>query len=212
MINDSNIDVETLGLLEDVNAYAVRHGGRIYAPIDHPLFSNVPSHHGSDRFDDLAPYLPAKSCKCLDIGTHWGYVAHRAEHLGHEVTVAEMNPEYLMFLYRLRRLYRDKFTIWPRSVFSIPNPNNYQVVFALNIFHHFIKKEEVHHSFTQFLRSLRCEVMFFQAHNPAEGQMSKAYKNYNSREFVDLIMQETGLTNATKISDYGGRPLFKIER
>lgn len=211
-MNQLASNIEIINLLADVKAYAKKHGGMIYAPIDHPLFSGIPAQHGSGRFEDLLPHLPTKSLRCLDVGTHWGFIAHRLERLGHEVTAAEMSADYLMFLYRIRSLYGDKFIIWPKSVFSIPNPGDYQLVFALNIFHHFIKSESLHQSFLLFLRSLRCDVMFFQAHNSAEGQMSKAYKNYTSVEFLDLILQETGLAHVIKISVYGGRELFKLER
>jgi hypothetical protein len=205
-------DTEVVGLLEDVRQYALKHKGRIYAPIDHHLFADIPHHHGADRFDALVPYLPSWTCTCLDIGTHWGYLAHRLERLGHDVTAAEINSTFLLYLYRIRRLYGDSFSIWPKTVFTLPDLGKYEMVFALNIFHHFIKDEKTHETFEIFLSALNCHTMFFQSHNPIEGQMVGAFKNYDPEQFVDFILESTSLTSAKKILDYGGRPVYKITK
>lgn len=214
MVNNMNTsnDLEVIDLLADITQYAENHKGKIYAPIDHPLFRHIPYHHGPDRFDALIPYLPKECCNCLDIGTHWGYLAHRLEELGFLVTAAEINKTYLLYLYRIRRLYADTFSIWSKSVFDIPNPDQFEMIFALNIFHHFTKDLDTYNMFLEFLSLLDCHTMFFQSHNPLEGQMSAAHKNYSPDEFVNLIIQNTKLTRATKLFDYHSRPIFKIEK
>ena len=211
-MNEIITDVETIGLLSDVKKYAEEHKGKIYAPIDHPLFMDIPHHHGADRFDALVPFLPKNRCNCLDIGTHWGYLAHRLEECGHTVTAAEINKNFLLYLYRIRRLYGDSFSIWPKSVFDIPNPAQFELIFALNIFHHFTKEKAIYDVFIKFLSSIDCNTMFFQSHNPAEGQMEGAYKNYSPDEFVDLIIQSTTMTRASKLFDYRGRTMYRIEK
>jgi hypothetical protein len=99
---------EISALLDDVKAYAARRRGRIYAPICHPAFAGIPYEHGPERFDLIQSHIPATARTALDIGTHWGYFAHRLEQAGLKVTAVENMMEYVQFLYRIRDLYRRR--------------------------------------------------------------------------------------------------------
>lgn len=199
-------------LRRDVLSYAARRKGRIYAPIDHPALADIPSEHGAERFDLIASHLANMPglLTALDIGTHWGYFAHRLERLGLEVTAVENMPQYLTFLRRLRSLYGDHFAIHEQSLFSMPGAITYDVVLGLNIFHHFIKTEPVYGEFKDFLGRLSCRVLFFQAHSPGEGQMRDAYRNYHPEEFCEFLLENSCLTCFRKIGQFGNRPLFLL--
>lgn len=185
--------------------------GRLYSPIDHPAFASLPAQHGAERFEPIRTNMPRNLHTALDIGTHWGYFAHKLEGLGLEVTAAENMEEYLYFLERLRELYEDDFTIYSDSVFSLKAPVEFDVILALNIFHHFTKTERTYEEFLEFLGRIECNVMFFQSHNPKEGQMQQAFRNFNPEEFCELLLDKTpGLSNFREIARFGSRPMFML--
>ena len=120
--------------------------------------------------------------------------------------------EYLPFLERIRTLYGDSFEIYPRSIFDMEGELRFDVVLALNIFHHFIKTPVMQQKLQDFLSRLDCQVMFFQAHSVHEGQMKDAYNNFSPEEFCDFIVTNSRLTGYEKIGQVKARPVFKIVR
>lgn len=203
------IDIDKLKA--EVQDYADKRKGLIYAPIMHPAFSGFRAHHGHERFEMIAARIPKHYRTLLDIGSHWGYFAHRFEDLGFEVTAAENSQDYLHFLQAIHDLCGKKFSIWRRSVFELPQAR-FDVVLALNIFHHFIKTERVFQQFDAFLRRLECELMVFQPHNPAEGQMKGSFLNYAPEEFAEYVGRSTRLPVSTRIGTIEGRPLFVLSK
>lgn len=206
-LDQTEIDV----FLKSVQKYADQHNGKIYAPIDHPQFASIPSHHGPERFDPIEKNLPSDARTALDIGTHWGYFAHRLEQQGLEVTAVESLKSYLPFLHSARKLYEDSFKIFEGSFFSIERPLKYDVILALNIFHHFIKTEKIHQNLSSILGEIQCKVMFFQSHDVREGQMQNSFRNYTPTEFCEFIIESCpSLSRFKKIADFKNRPMFKI--
>lgn len=199
-------------LRQDVMGYAARRKGKIYAPIDHPEFSDIKSEHGPERFEIIRPHIPEGAETALDIGTHWGFFAHLLERQGLRVTAAENMRDYLPYLERIRELYGDSFTIYPHSIFEMEGRLGFDVVLALNIFHHFIKTEALQDKLIDFLRRLDCQIMFFQAHSTAEGQMAGAFRNYEPEQFCDFIVDNSALRRYERIGQVGARPIFKIVR
>lgn len=197
-------------LRNDVLAYAARRKGKIYAPIDHPSFEDIRSEHGPERFEIIKPHIPEDAVTALDIGTHWGYFAHCLERQGLKVTAAENSKDYLPFLKGIRDLYEDNYEIYSGSIFDMEGRLNFDVVLALNIFHHFIKTENLQARLIEFLGRLNCKVIFFQSHSTQEGQMRGAYRNYDPEEFCDFIVAHSMLTSYEKIGQVGARPVFKI--
>ena len=99
------------------------------------------------------------------------------------------------------------------SILDYKGTLDFTVVLGLNIFHHFLKTEQLFKKFSYFLEKLNCEVMFFQPHLVGEPQMQKAYKNYDEEEFLSFIMAKVRLSKATLLGkDDDGRKLYKIER
>ena len=199
-------------LRRDILDYAVRRKGKIYAPIDHPALADIPSEHGADRFELIASHLHSFPSlrTALDIGTHWGFFAHRLEQRGLEVTAVENMQEYLKFLYRLRSLYGDRFTVYEKNLFSMQGVLQYDLVLGLNIFHHFIKTKETYCQFLDFLARLRCKVMFFQAHSPGEGQMQQAHRNFAPEAFCEFLIEHSCLNHVQRIGQFRNRPMFML--
>lgn len=189
--------------------------GKIYDPIIHIDLQDIPSFHEteSDRFDIINKNLTATEGRLLDIGAHWGYFCHRFEELGFDCYAVENDHFNLYFLEKLRRAENKTFTIIPKSIFDYKEMEHidYNVVLALNIFHHFLKTEESYHNLIGFLNKLKVKEMFFEAHNPEEFKNMNVYKNYSEDEFVQFILKNSTLKKAQKIGiAQDGRKIFKL--
>lgn len=198
-------------IFRDVQNYAKKRHGKIYAPIMHPQFSCFESVHGHERFNLISKYIPTTAKTVLDIGSHWGYFSHRFEDLGFEVTAVENNQEYLYFLRAIREICNKKFKIWDQSIFKINN-FDFDIVLALNIFHHFTKDKSTFLHFQNFLCKLNCHYLFFQAHNPKEGQMRNSYINFKPDKFVFFLMEKLRMNNFNMIGAMGSRMIYLIEK
>ena len=128
-----------------------------------------------------------------------------------ETTAVEMNKKYLYFMDKLKIAVDKKFKIISDSIFNIKE-FDYDVVLALNIFHHFIKTEESHRNFISLLGRLNSKLMFFQAHNTSEGQMKDAYRNYEHEDFVKVIIENSCFNSYKAIGKTKeGRLIYKIK-
>lgn len=194
-----------------VEKYLALYKGKAYAPLPHPELGHIPFVNGPERFDMIYPHLRFPGKKALDIGTHLGYLAHRLDDAGYEVTAVELSPKIIELLRDLRQAAEKSFNIVHGSVFDLPN-FEYEVVVALNIFHHFLKTEKLYNRFLTFLSKLECRQLFFQAHIPSEKQMASAFKNYDQWEFAAFLADKGRFESIEKIGVYKGRHIFKLER
>jgi 2-polyprenyl-3-methyl-5-hydroxy-6-metoxy-1,4-benzoquinol methylase len=189
--------------------YAVTHGGVLYSPILHPDLADLPYTHGADRFEVMRPYIPASAKTVLDIGAHWGYWSHVFEDLGMSVTTVESSTEAIYFLNEIKRLTGKKFTVVSGDVLDMTFPPQ-DIVLALNIFHHFLKKKPLYERFQAFLRRLDCKMMIYQAHDMGEGQMRNAYKNFSGEQMCQFIVANTALTNFEEVGSTVKRKVYRI--
>ena len=197
----------------EVIDYARTHGGKIYQSISHPDLCDIPSAHSDARFRIIRAHLPVQSGDLLDIGAHWGYFCHRFEEEGFNCHAVENDTTHLYFLEKLKKAERRKFTIISKSIFDYHDKTDFDVVLALNIFHHFLKTEERYRALVALLGRLDMRVMFFQAHNPGEPQMRGAYRNYECGEFVRFISENSCLGKAMHIgTPPDGRPLYLLSK
>ena len=184
-----------------LNNYVRKSNGKLYAPIPHPAFANIPAKYGPKRFDLISPHLRFNNGTVLDIGSNFGYVAHRLEELGYRVTAVEKSPGKAYFLRELRDLCDRKFEVVNDSVFNLQKPD-YDIVFALNIFHHFMKSQKSFEQLEQFLGTLKCRMMIYQAHDPDEPQMAGAYRNMKPDEAARFISERLSLPRIEEIGNY----------
>ena len=95
----------------------------------------------------------------------------------------------------------------------ITSAKTFDIILALNIFHHYVKTKNDLERLENWLRELsgRFRVMFFESHNPIEKQMTNAYRNYTGDEFAAFILAHVGLSTANCIYVTGdNRKLYKI--
>ena len=196
---------------QEILNYAREHNGNIYHPLTHPDLSDIPAFHEEERFDMLAAHLSLSAGSLLDIGAHWGYFCHRFEAIGFDCTAVENDPVNLYFLRKLKQAEQRRFTIIDRSIFDLSEGGDYDVVLALNIFHHFLKTEAVYGQLIDLLGRLHTRIMFFQAHHPEGAQMRGAYRNYAADEFVAFILEHSHLSTAEYLGKArDGRPIYKL--
>jgi hypothetical protein len=186
--------------------------GKLYAPVLHPDLADMPAVHGRERMDIIRQHVKARSGRMLDIGAHWGYFCHCFEDLGFECTAVEADAENLYFLQKLRRADNKSFGVVKGSVLELDCAERFEVVLALNIFHHFLKEEASFNQLIGLLKRLKTNVMFFEAHLPIESQMRGSFRNYAPDDFVDFVMRHGGFRSACQMGVAAdGRLLFKLE-
>ncbi len=188
---------------------------KIYAPLLHIDLQDIRSFHddSEERFNIIRNNLTATKGRLLDLGTNWGYFCNRFEEIGFKCYAVEYDQSNLYFLKRLKRANNKKFQVIEKSIFNIDEieKKSFDVVLALNIFHHFLKNEKDHTDLVHFLQKLKVKELYFQPQNPEEPQMKDAYKNYPQEEFVHFIIDYSTLTNFKKIyDDVKGRHIYKI--
>ena len=209
-------------LRKAITGYSNERNG-LYSPVDHPDLSHLPSHHDKDdeRWGMIYPHLHQKEGHkirknerwVLDIGAHWGYFTFKMARFYEHVTAIESDPFHYNILQTLC-VYNDAGEPVRGDVLEIEKAYRYNVVLALNIFHHFIKTEGGHYGLKKLLQRLTAmDVMFFQSHKPKEGQMAGAFRNYGPEEFASFIVANSKLKHAEEIGKSSdGRKLYKIWR
>ena len=149
----------------------------------------------------------------MDIGAQWGYFCHRFEEIGFDCYAVEISPIDVYFLEKLRRADNKKFTIIPKSIFDYKDLENieFDVVLALNIFHHFLIYEESYLKLVNLLHKLRVKEMFFEPHTEEFFQNKNPYKNFSEKEFVQFILKNSKLNKSHYIGTaQDGRKIYKL--
>lgn len=194
-------------------SYAEEHRGKIYHPITHLDFQDTPSFHGPDRFSIIEKNLSVRKGRLLDIGAHWGYFCHKFEEIGFDCYAVENDEVNVYFLEKLKRAENRHFEVIHKSIFEWQGIENlyFDVVLALNIFHHFLKDRTSYFELVNLLKKLNLNEMYFQPHRPTEFQGKDIYKNYSEEEFVTFIIQASKLTKAKLIGTAkDGRNIYKL--
>jgi len=186
--------------------------GKLYHPITHPDLADIPALYGNERFEIIKSHMPVLGGDLLDIGAHWGYFCHKFEEQGFNCYAVESHAPTRYFLEKLKVAENRRFKIIYGSIFDYDDKTDFDVVLALNIFHHFIKTERYYHCLVALLKRLRMKVMFFQTELPDSPQMIGAYRNFNCNEFVEFILENSVLKEAMHIGETeNGRPIYRLQ-
>lgn len=192
-----------------------KHSGtmKVYQPITHPDLSDIPSDHDETRYKLINSKMDFITGTLLDIGAYWGYFCHKFEDEGFQCYAVERSTRDFYFLNRLRLIEKKKFTAINADIFDFIEKSEFDVVLALNVFHHFLKTSENYKKLVKYLQRIKTKVMFFEPHLPSEAQMENAYHNFDNKQFVNFIIENTGLHKAECIGHVnGGRPIFKLTK
>ncbi len=193
-------------------SYFSRHN-MFYQKVTHIDLQDFPFKYGDERFFLIKENLSISKGTLLDIGTNLGYFCHKMEDEGFDCYGVEENLYYVYFLKKLRKAENKKFKIIPKSIFKYYQSREpvFDVVLALFIFHHFLKRKNTYLNLIKFLNRLKVKEMFFGAHNPRELQNIRGYINYTPDQFVNFILENSCLNKAELIWEMkSGRCIYKL--
>ena len=208
----------SIGVVSDavkaaIAEFAASHGGKVYAPVPHPDFAHMPSSHGPERFGMIEPHLREfAGGTALEIGSHCGFFAHKLEEMGYQVTAIESDENYALVLSSLRDAVGKSFNVITCSFFDLRS-QKFDVVLAMNIFHHSLKRERTYKALVKFLNELDCKMMIFESHDRQESQMSNAFCNMGAADFAHFVAENAGLPKVELIGrEANNRVMFKLSR
>ena len=194
-------------------------GGKLYQPIVHPDLKDMPydtsTHDYYELMKAIEHNLGKKRGTMLDIGANLGFFSHKFEDLGYQCYAVERDPATFRIMEKIKIAEGKKFETINKSIFEADFVRNteFDVVLALNIFHHFLKTKTLYAQFLDLLKNLKTNELFFEPHIPQEPQMKGAYVNFAENEFVDFLMRHTSLNNSEIIyHDKNGRNVFKLSK
>lgn len=205
--------IEWAAFKKEIELYAEKHNGRVYAPLTHIDLRSIPSHYSDERFEIIKSNMGKRSSTLLDIGAHWGYFCHKFEEEGFHCTAVEYGKESLYFLRKLKRAENSMFTVASTSVFNLVRGDRlkYDVVLALAVFHHFLKEESAFGKLKLLLNALHVNEMYFEPNLQSEPQMRGAFMNFSPEEFVDFILNNSCLNEQKLIGKCeDGRPIYRL--
>lgn len=188
-------------------------GGKLYHPVTHPDLQDIPFKHGRLRFNIIKENLSISQGTLLDIGANLAFFCHKFESEGLNCYAVEANQFYLSFLKKLKKAENRSFKVIPYSIFNYKKDQEleFDVVLALNIFHHFLKRKNAYLNFIKLIKRLKVKELFFGAHNPNEFRNKSYYRNYNPEQFVNLIIENTSLNQVKLLNrTKSGRTLYKL--
>lgn len=195
--------------------FATGHGGLLYHPLTHPDLRDIKSRYDDYRFKIIKQNLSIKDGELLDIGARLGYFCCKFEDEGFECYAVEPSLRCLYFLKKLKRAENKRFKIIAKSIFKYKKREKiiFDVVLALNVFHHFLKKKGTYEELISLLKRLEAKELYLQTHKPEEKQMEGAYVNLSPDDFVEFIIKNSSLEEYKFIGKTtDGRPLYKLYR
>lgn len=186
-----------------------RWGGKTYQKLFHPDLQFITPLHADERYDFVKSNTNLKSGTLLDIGSLFGYNCFRGEMDGFQCSAVETSRTFCNAMLKMKTGLEMNLNIIQKDVLTLENVN-YDIIIAFNIFHHFLKTEDVYNRFKILLSSMKYKELFVQFHKTEEAQMKTAFKNYNAEDFAKFLMQSTNKTEYKFITDINGRKLYKI--
>lgn len=192
---------------------------KLYQPIVHPDLADIPydrdAHDCEDLMKSIEHHLGKSKGVMLDVGANLGFFCHKFEDLGYQCYAVEKDIAAFQILERIRIAENKRFTAINRSIFEVElvRKMKFDVVLALNIFHHFLKTKKGFSQLKDLLKNLKVDELFFEPHRYEDGQMKDAYVNYTEAEFVDFLLRYASLRKSEAIyTATDGRTVFKLSK
>ena len=193
--------------------------GVLYQSPLHPDLKEIPAEHScDDRLAVLLPHLQVRSGRLLDIGCNLGFFCNGFERAGLDCTGVEYGPDIAYAANRIACAEGSRYRAVNGDVLDprVHDPllaQPFDVVLALNIFHHFMKTRADHDRLIVLLGKLRPRQIFFEPHRKDEVPMQGAYANLDPEEFAGFVKTHAGLSRVDYIHTApDGRKIFSITR
>jgi len=194
--------------------FALGRGSKAYQPAQHIDLMHIPAQQGCvERHEIIKKNLSISKGRLLDLGANLGYFCIKFENEGFDCVAVENSPRFAYCLKGIKRALNKNFEIVTDSLLDSQEvlAEPFDVVLALNIFHHLLKREETFHKLEHFLGQLKCKECYFEPHLFDDPQMSESYINFHEDEFAEFVRKNLNLGKSEligKASD--NRPIYKI--
>lgn len=200
-------------LKEEVRAIiAAATYGKLYAKIPHPDFADWPAGHDpKERQLIIEPHLEYRGGTVLEIGCYMGAFSHWLTDLGYKVTAVEKSAAFASAGKQIRDLCGKDFEFIQGRYSKLDNLE-YDIVLALNVFHHALKKKKLFDELEVFLSRLRCRMMIFEAYDREKQPMNNPYRPMGQEEFAEFVGSHLGLNRIREIGQDRGRKIFKLTK
>ncbi|MBP2300899.1 hypothetical protein [Azospirillum picis] len=165
---------------------------RLYHKLSHPDLTYLPYAHGDERLDIIDRALsiiqaPPASTKVLDIGANMGNLSILLAKRGYLCTAVENNYPYSQVISKIADAIHLNVNVVNKSIFDV-SPVGYDIIFALNIFHHFTNDKDLYDKLIAFLGKLECKWLVLQPHNMYAGDSGFGkYKPLSPDAFAELV-------------------------
>jgi hypothetical protein len=195
----------------EIDLYVTSHGN-LYQPMTHVDLTDFRKAHTEMRFDLIRNALPLTSGRLLDIGSNWGFFCRKFEKIGFTCTAAEHDPEFVYYMKKLRRAEGCKFNIIEGDILTYDGPLEFDVVFALSIFHHFMSTEDLDRKLIDFLGRLKTTYMIFEPNISGENIVKNYAVKRGGEDFVEYVLKHSCLTQSKYLGTEPetGRPIYLL--
>jgi hypothetical protein len=87
-------------------------------------------------------------------------------------------------------MMKRQFTVWHRDLFELDR-HEFDVVLALNVFHHLVKEKASYDRLARWLNRLRCKVLYLETGDTGP----YAYRDLSEKDFVEFVIANSCLNN-----------------
>lgn len=185
--------------------------------LSHPDLKDIPIHYNSMAlFDIIKNNLDSKNGKLLEVSADLsGFFCQKFEKLGFDCYALENDSKMIYFMEKFRLFNESKFKIINKSILDDDiEGKKFDVVLALNIFHHFLHKKVTFNKFLRYLKNLDTVELFLQCPAKKLPKMKNAYRQYIGEQFVKFIIENSNLNNFKflGIPEKNADPLYKLTK
>ena len=175
----------------EVYDYSMEQSKGLYQMPVHPDLQKIPSQRKEVRWEHIINNLPISNGTVLDIGANWGYFCHKFEDIGFECYAVENNYRWLYFMEKLRVAEGKKFHVISKSIFDV-RKKDYDIVLALSVFHHFLRKESSYQKLIKLLNGLNMKYMYLEPLPTVHGY-KEIPLDYTEEKFINFILANSCL-------------------
>lgn len=197
-------------LKKDIVDYSKNHNNMVYAPLIHFDLNEVPFRQ-QNRAKDVLDSIGKDVKTVVDLGSNWGYMCKVLSSKGYDCLAVEGDIIEYSFLERLQCGFNFKMVNADICDFIKLRPK-FDCVLALSILHHLAKTEEGHNRLIQMLNMLDCKQMIFQMPLSSEMKLFNCYRDYDSSEWMRLIIRNSCLNVSEEIGNRNDRKMYVLRK
>lgn len=197
---------------------ASKRGVLYQKPMHFDLGDIAAEHACEDRWETIKDYVEPGNGAALDIGCNLGFFCHRLEESGYSCFGVEYLPTVALAAQKIAYAENRRFQVVTGDILASETlrelgTSNFDVMIALNIFHHFIKTKDRYERLREFMSRIQVGTMFFEPHHPDDPQMQGVFTNPSQDEFVQLLKNWGSFERAMPIyTAADGRTVFRLDQ